>query len=94
FDTNAVTHLAFTQDSGNIRNNQVTGNTFNSTVGEQTYNLQAGTNLKTFATFNSNVYTSTNVNVFGRYWDGRSAGVTTSFTGWKAWSGQDQNSTM
>ncbi|MGJ7918898.1 right-handed parallel beta-helix repeat-containing protein, partial [Massilia sp. LXY-6] len=38
FDTNAVTHLAFTQDSGNIRNNQVTGNTFNSTVGEQTYN--------------------------------------------------------
>jgi parallel beta-helix repeat protein len=94
FSTSAVTHLSFAQDSGNIRNNQVTGNAFNSTVGEQTYNLQYGTNLKTYGTFNTNTYTSTNVNVFGRYWDGKSAGVTTSFSGWKAWLGQDTNSTM
>jgi parallel beta-helix repeat protein len=90
----AITHLAFAQDGGNIRNNQVTGNTFASTGGEQTYNLESGSNLKTFGSFNYNTYTSTNVNVFGRYWDGKSAGVTTSYPGWKTWSGQDVNSTM
>jgi hypothetical protein len=63
-------------------------------VGEQTYNLQYGANLKTFGTFDRNTYTGTNVNVFGRYWDGKSAGVTTSFGGWKAWSGQDRHSVM
>jgi parallel beta-helix repeat protein len=94
FDSSATTHLGFQQDSGTIRNNQVTNNTFKSTNGEQTFNLEAGTNLKTFATFDNNTYTSTNTSVFGRTWDGSSAGVTTSYSAWKTWSGQDAHSTM
>jgi len=95
FKSNVVTHLLFGQDNGgNIRNNQVTNNTFNSTGSEWTFNMETGTNLKTFGTFNYNTYTSNNVNSFHRYWDGKSAGVTNSYTGWKTWSGQDKNSTM
>ncbi|MFC5549603.1 hypothetical protein, partial [Massilia aerilata] len=57
-----------------------------------TYNMETGANLKTYATFNYNTYTGNNVNVFQRYWDGKSAGVTNGYTGWKAWSGQDKDS--
>ena len=94
FASNAITHLVFGQDSGNIRNNQVTNNTFKTTAGEQTYNMETGANLKTFGTFDYNTYTSNNVNVFQRYWDGKSAGVTNGWSGWKSWSAQDKNSTM
>jgi parallel beta-helix repeat protein len=92
--SSGVNHLAFSQDGGTIRNNQVNNNKFNSTNGEWNYNLETGSNLKTFASVDYNTYTSNNVNVFGRTWDGHSAGSTTSYTGWKAWSGQDAHSTM
>ena len=92
--SNAITHMTLGQDTGNIRNNKVTYNKFNSTNGEQNYNMETGTNLKTFISADYNTYTSTNPNVFVRYWDGRSAGVTQSYTGWKAWSGLDAHSTM
>lgn len=93
-ESSAITHLGFVQDSGNIRNNKVTGNTFKTTGTEWTYNLETGSNLKTFASFDGNTYTSVNPNNFGRTWDGRSNGVTTSFTAWKAWVGGDSSSTM
>jgi parallel beta-helix repeat protein len=92
--SNAITHMTLGQDSGNIRNNKVTNNTFNSTNGEQNYNMETGSNLKTFISADYNTYTSTNVNVFTRSWDGSSAGVTQSYTGWKSWSGLDAHSTM
>jgi parallel beta-helix repeat protein len=94
FDSSAVTHLSFGQDSGNIRNNKVTGNTFKTTGTEWTYNMETGSNLKTFASFDGNTYTSVDPNNFGRTWDGKSNGVTTSFTAWKAWVGGDKTSTM
>ena len=92
--SNTITHLGFGQDSGNIRNNKVTNNTFNSTNGEWNYNTETGSNLKTFMSADYNTYTSTNVNLFHRYWDGKSAGVTQSYTSWKGWSGLDAHSTM
>ena len=93
--SSAVTNMGFGQDSGNIRNNKVTYNKFNSANGELTYNMETGSNMKTFITADYNTYTSTNVNEFSRYWDGRSSGVTQSYTSWKVWSGgQDAHSTM
>jgi parallel beta-helix repeat protein len=89
-----VAHLQFSQDAGTIRNNKVTNNTFNSANGEFNYNTESGTNLKTFMSADYNTYTSNNPNVFHRYWDGRSAGVTQSYTGWKGWGGQDAHSTI
>jgi parallel beta-helix repeat protein len=89
-----VALLQFSQDSGNIRNNAVTNNTFHSTNGELAYNMEAGSNLKTFMSADHNTYTSTDANLFHRYWDGRSAGVTQGFTAWQAWSGLDAHSTM
>ena len=94
FSSSQTAHLAFGQDLGNIHNNQVTNNTFHSTNGEDTFNLEAGSNLKTFATFNNNTYTSTNTNVFGRIWDGSSPGVTLSYSSWKSYIGQEAQSTM
>jgi parallel beta-helix repeat protein len=95
FDSNSVIHLYMAQNSGTtMRNNQVNNNTFKSTNGEQTFNLEGGTNLKSFGTFDYNMYTSTNPSVFARTWDGSSAGVTQSYTGWKSWIGQDAHSTM
>lgn len=94
FDSSAITHLYLGQNIGTIRNNQVTDNTFKSTNGEQTFNLEAGSNLLTFATFDRNTYTSTNPAVFGRSWDGSSAGVSYSYGNWKNWMGQDGSSTM
>ncbi|MDB5920269.1 MAG: hypothetical protein JWR40_4503, partial [Massilia sp.] len=66
----------------------------NASSGAQIYNMETGANLKTFISADYNTYTSSNVNVFHRYWDGRSAGVTQSYTGWKGWSGLDAHSTM
>jgi parallel beta-helix repeat protein len=94
FASNAITHVTLGQDSGNIRNNKMTNNKFNSTNGEQNYNMETGSNLKTFISADYNTYTSSNVNEFHRYWDGKSAGVTQSYTAWKGWSGQDAHSTM
>lgn len=94
FQSNATTHIIFSQDIGEMRNNRVINNTFSSTNGEQTFNLQGGANFRTFATFDSNRYASTNPNEFGRVWDGTSGGVTYNFGGWKSWSGQDGSSTM
>jgi parallel beta-helix repeat protein len=94
FESNDGMHLKFTQDSGNIRNNQVTNNTFKSTNNEWTFNMETGSNLLSFATFDYNTYISTNPNEFGRSWDGSSGGVTNSYADWKSWMGQDVNSTM
>jgi parallel beta-helix repeat protein len=94
FHASAITHLAFGQDSGNIRNNQVTNNTFKTTGTEHTFSMETGSNLKSFATFNYNSYISSNGNVFGRTWDGRSAGVTISFSDWKRSMAQDTHSVM
>jgi parallel beta-helix repeat protein len=94
FHSHAATHITFRQDIGEIRNNRVTNNRFNSTNGEQTFKLETGANLRTFATFDNNTYTSINPNEFSRIWDGISGGVTNNFGGWKSWSGQDANSTM
>ena len=94
FVSNKIEHLGFSQDTGNVHNNQVTNNTFKSTNNEQSINLQAGPNLKTFATYDYNTYTSTNPGVFGRLWDGSSPGVTLSYTSWKSYTGQEAHSTM
>ena len=92
FASSGVTHVGFSQDVGRIRNNWVAGNTFKSTKGELTYNLEAGTNLNNFATFDYNIYRSNNLNVFGHTWDGRSAGVAHSYHNWKKQMGQDVQS--
>jgi parallel beta-helix repeat protein len=92
--SSTVTHLMLTQDSGNIRNNKVTYNKFNSTNGEWNYNMETGSNLKTFMSADYNTYTSSDVNAFQRYWDGHSSGVTQSYTAWKSWSGFDAHSTI
>jgi parallel beta-helix repeat protein len=94
FHASAVAHLGFGQDSGTIRDNQVTNNTFQSTGTEWTFNLERGSNLKTFATFNHNTYTTANAHVFGRTWDGSSAGVTTSYIEWKRLMAQDTHSVL
>ena len=92
FASSAIAHMGFAQDVGNVRNNQVTGNTFESTNGEQTFNLEAGANYKKFATFDYNTYRSNNLNVFGHTWDGRSAGLAHSYQSWKSQMQQDANS--
>jgi parallel beta-helix repeat protein len=93
--SNAVTHIGFGQDSGNIRNNQVTNNVFNSTNDQWTFLLETGSNMRSFATFDHNTYTSTNPAIFGRSWEGGGTqGITTSYNAWKAWMGQDANSVM
>jgi parallel beta-helix repeat protein len=94
FESNDVTHLTFGQNVGTIRNNQVTNNAFKSTRNEQTFNLETGSNLRTFAAFDHNTYTSSNPGIFGRSWDGNSAGVSYSYSAWKSWMGQDASSTM
>jgi hypothetical protein len=94
FRASAVAHLVFAEDGGHMRNNRVTGNTFHSRGGEQTYNLQSRANLKRLAVFDHNTYVSANARVFGRYWDGTAPAVTTKYAGWKAWSGQDRRSVL
>jgi len=94
FAANSQVHLAFNQDSGAIRNNRVTGNAFTSSGAEWTYRLEAGPNLKTFASFDANVYAAANARRFARTWDGRSDGVSHDYRAWKAWSGQDARSSM
>jgi parallel beta-helix repeat protein len=94
FISNSDAHITFRQDIGEIRNNRVSGNSFTSTSGEQTFRLEAGPNLRTFATFDNNTYTSNNPNEFARLWDGGPAGMTNNFSAWKSWLGQEANSTM
>ncbi len=95
FGSSAIAEVTIRQDTaGTVRNNKFTGNKINASSGAQVYNMETGANLKTFISADNNTYTSSNVNVFSRYWDGRSAGVTQSFTGWKGWSGLDAHSTM
>jgi parallel beta-helix repeat protein len=92
FASSGVTHVGFSQDVGKVRNNRVTGNTFKSTDGEQTFNLEAGADFKDFATYDYNTYRSNNLKVFGHTWDGRSAGLAHSYQGWKDQIGQDAHS--
>jgi parallel beta-helix repeat protein len=94
FVSSKIKQLVFAQDTGNIRNNQVTHNTFKSTSNEFAHALETGQNLKTFATYDYNTYTSTNPSSFGRLWDGSSPGVTLSYASWKSYMGQDAHSTM
>jgi parallel beta-helix repeat protein len=92
FASSAILHVGLSQDVGNVYNIRITDNTFRSTNGEQTFNLEAGLNYKQFATFDYNTYSSSNWNVFGRTWDGRSAGISTSYQGWRNLMGQDAHS--
>jgi parallel beta-helix repeat protein len=92
FASSGVTHMGFSQDVGNVRNNRVTDNIFKSTNGEQTFNLEAGANFRDFATYDYNTYRSNNLNVFGHTWDGRSAGLAHSYQGWKNQMQQDAHS--
>jgi parallel beta-helix repeat protein len=95
FASSGVVHIAFPQDANTtIRDNTVVKNTFKSTNGEQTYNLGPGANVKTFAKFDYNTYSTTNPNVFARTWDGVSPAPLHSFSSWKIWSGQDIHSTL
>jgi len=95
FDSSEIMHLYLSQKPGHtVRNNQVAKNKFNSTKNEQTFNLEGGTNLDTFATFDENTYTSTNPEVFSRTWDGNSSGVGRSFKEWKNAMKQDAKSKM
>ncbi|MDB5764527.1 MAG: hypothetical protein JWQ21_3522, partial [Herminiimonas sp.] len=98
FASSGVTHLGFGQDGeGAIHDNQITNNAFQSTNGEQTFNLESSSNtsnMNAFGTYDSNTYTSTNPNVFGKVWDGSSPGVESSYSAWKSSMGQDANSTM
>jgi parallel beta-helix repeat protein len=95
FTSSGVVHIAFPQDANTtIRDNTVVKNIFRSTNGEQTYNLGPGANVKTFAKFDYNTYSTTNPNVFARTWDGISPAPLHSFSSWKIWSGQDIHSTL
>jgi parallel beta-helix repeat protein len=94
FTSSDLIHLAFSQDTGLIRANQVINNTFNSADGVQTYNMQASPDLKEFATFDYNTYSNTNTDLFANTWDGRSPGVMLSYSMWKRDFKQDQHSTM
>jgi parallel beta-helix repeat protein len=93
FASHTVAHLGFAHASGTIGNNQVTGNTFRSTRGEQTFNIEAD-DLTAVASYDYNTYISTDANVFSRTWDGSSAGVTASYSGWKRAMRQDAHSVM
>lgn len=92
FAFSRIAHVGFAQDVGHVRNNQVTGNTFKSVNGEQTFNLEAGTNYKEFATSDYNTFRSNNLNVFGRTWDGRGPGLSHTYQGWKNQMQQDAHS--
>lgn len=92
FAASAVLHLGLAQDVGHVRNNRISSNTFLSTGGEQTFNLEAGSNYRQFATYDHNTYISSNWNVFGQLWDGESAGMATSYDGWKKQMQQDRHS--
>lgn len=92
FASSDLKHLYIAEKPGySIRNNEVTNNTFNSTNGEQTFNLE-GANLQRFAKFNNNTYNSTREAAFSRSWDGSSEGINRSFEEWKEWMGQDGQS--
>ena len=92
FAASAVLHIGLSQSAGNIHDIRITDNTFRSTNGEQTFNLEAGNNYRQFATFDYNTYISNNWNIFGHTWDGRSSGIATSYQGWKNQMQQDAHS--
>jgi parallel beta-helix repeat protein len=95
FGSSEVMHLYMSQKPGyTMRNNQITRNTFNSNNNEQTFNLEGGTNLSTFAAIDDNTYNSANPEKFSQTWDGVSGGKANSFAGWKELMGKDNNSTM
>ncbi|TFW33775.1 right-handed parallel beta-helix repeat-containing protein [Massilia horti] len=94
FSGSAITHLAFAQDTGTIRGNEVTHNTFLSAHGEQTFNLEGGGNLASFARFDFNTYHSADADTFARTWDGSSPGVSAGYGAWRRAMRQDANSVM
>jgi parallel beta-helix repeat protein len=95
--SSAISHVSMGQDTGTMHDNVFTYNTMNSTSGEYAYRLETGTNLSTFARYDYNTYQSTNVNHFGRLWQGGSSpGIDASYSAWKStyMVGQDTHSTM
>jgi parallel beta-helix repeat protein len=92
FSASAVLHIGLSQGAGRIHDVHITHNTFRSTHGEQTFNLEGETDFRRFATYDYNTYISSDPAVFGHTWDGRTAGVATSYSGWKALMQQDVHS--
>ena len=92
FSSSVVLHIGLAQSSGRIHHVRISGNTFISTSGEQTFNLEGGANYRQFANYDYNTYVSTNWNVFGHAWDGRSAAIASSFPEWKRRMQQDAHS--
>ncbi|MDQ2820346.1 MAG: right-handed parallel beta-helix repeat-containing protein [Pseudomonadota bacterium] len=91
FASSAVLHIGLSQSAGRIHHVRITGNTFQSAGGEQTFNLE-GANYRRFATYDDNIYISHPWAVFSRAWDGRSAAIDTSYQGWKRLMQQDKHS--
>lgn len=92
FLSSAVLHIGLAQSAGAIHGVRITGNTFKSTNGEQTFNLEGGANYRQFAVVDYNTYISNDWNVFGHAWDGQSAAIVTSYLGWKQLMRQDAHS--
>lgn len=91
FASSAVLHIGLSQSAGAIHHVRITGNTFQSANGEQTFNLE-GPGYRNFATYDANTYISNRWGVFGHVWDGRSAAIATSYQEWKRLMQQDSHS--
>jgi parallel beta-helix repeat protein len=104
FSDSAVQHIGLIQDAGDVHHVRITGNTFMSMLGEQTFNLETRTSqgeetslgphasYRPFATYDYNTYISNNWTVFGHVWDGAAAGKATSYDGWRELMQQDIHS--
>jgi parallel beta-helix repeat protein len=87
FSSNFSNHAQLATTSAN---NHFSGNSFNSTNNELTYQLD-GSNAQSssYATYDNNIYQSTNVSRFAS-----SNGAYKSYSAWKSYTGQDVHSTM
>ncbi len=96
FAASAVLHVGLKQDAGRIRQIRITHNTFTSTGGEHTFNLEAGAdpagNYLQFATYDHNTYISNNWQVFGHVWHAGAPAMATSYAQWKRQIQQDVHS--
>lgn len=107
FARSSVLHVGLSEDSGNIRKLRIAGNTFRSTRGEQTFNLEARLkaptgsapdlaalkHFRTFASIDDNLYT-VHSGVFGHLWDGRADGVALHYRQWFERMRQDAGSRL
>lgn len=91
FASSAVLHIGLSQSAGTIHHVRITGNTFQSAGGEQTFNLE-GPGYRQFATYDANTYIGNRWGIFGHLWDGRSAAIATTYQGWKRLMQQDSRS--